>query len=147
MPPGRPPSKFVQDHFKKGREVPNDSRRFYYHCLYCNDETEIQHRDNELATHITSSKACPNAPQRAREEGLRELLRKGKVSRDQVGQPLLLDAESSNNQKESSAVAGNSVDAVIPSKKRRRRSPTLVGWVDVGLSERQIGEANLALFR
>lgn len=161
MPAGRPPNKFVQDHFIKGRGVDNDSKRFYYHCYYCNDERELQHRDSRLALHLTSFEDCPNAPESARTAGFQEILRKGKVSQGEIGQPLLplpptdtsgshnLDSEASNASGTSATVTVPvDVSAVmIPSKKRRSQASTLAGWVDVGLTERQISDANLALFR
>ena len=77
-------------------------------------------------------------------------MRKGHISPSSIGQPLLTVPEKAPDDAESEThmpVPSGSANAVIPSKKRRSKTDTLEGWIDVGLTEQRENEAKLAFFR
>lgn len=153
---GRPPSKFIADHFTKGNALSNNSHRFLWCCKYCpEDNPRIEGRDNRLYLHITNPKECPNAPREVRHQGLIILANKGKVV---SGTSIFssLDKSSSSSSHSEPTIPDNNVSmepiasqstspSLIVAKKRKQN--TLDYFVDRPLSESQKSDADVKLFR
>ena len=68
---GRPTDKFIEAHFKKKERLNNNTRKWRVICVHC--ESELTHRNDKCAEHISDIKNCPNAPEHARTQALLKL--------------------------------------------------------------------------
>ncbi|KAJ3990837.1 hypothetical protein F5050DRAFT_1547890, partial [Lentinula boryana] len=123
---------FYTNHFTRLEALDNKTKRSLFKCNFCGDDPNsqgraIEHRDNRLANHITSTTECPNATQAARSAA--HLLMKAKKSGD---------TEVTGS--------GTGAEATKPAKKRKHQSD-LDSVVDRPMSEAQQNSANRKLFK
>jgi len=152
---GRPPPKFYTENFRQLEAVGNNSNRFFWACLHCSADSEssglgshIEGRDNRLYKHIAEPRLCPAAPTKARQEARQIMAGKGHVYLDvpvisSSANPDLdvTTGTSANNLVSEPAITAQTVAA------KKRKGGTLDYFVDHALSEKQIDEAHVKLFR
>ncbi|VDB95632.1 unnamed protein product [Peniophora sp. CBMAI 1063] len=162
-PGGRPVAHVISDNFKRGEKKQDKSGRYFYECKTCS--AIIEHRDNKLLKHLAHN--CADATPSQKTAALRHLgsasHKKGKTVFGVIppesgsAEPVaggIVNAQLQQHLSDTGEGAvvtvggqGENVVAVRASKKRARGSMTLDGWIDYPLTDEQIHEANLRLFR
>ncbi|KAF8645091.1 hypothetical protein AX14_009283 [Amanita brunnescens Koide BX004] len=148
----RPVHELITLNFTRLEKVQNKSNRYFWKCNHCGDAdgsrgAQIQGRDNNLANHL---KECLKAPQEARKDA--RVFLSNKVQTEGSGpSDVLPSMNSSGTSSSSQAVtesgrSGNlAVTAVSGVKKRKSNS--LIGYVDVAMTKEQAARANSKLIR
>lgn len=158
MTRGRPPSVLITTNFTKGRSVGNNSHRHYYICKHCDNEREIEHRDNNLLDHLANRRACPNAPNDQYTAALRQLAGK-RVQGARYRNPSTDELESAGAGEEnvereavpnpaamSEEAMGGEGQVQVARVKKRKTGP-LDMFVDQPMTDAMQTEANRRWFR
>ena len=146
----RPVHELITLNFTRLEKVQNKSNRYFWKCNHCGDAdgsrgAQIQGHDNNLANHL---KECLKAPQEARKDAC--VFLSNKVQTEGSG-PLdvLPSMNSSGTSSSSQAVtesgrSGNLAVAAVSGVKKRK-SNSLIGYVDVVMTKEQAARANSKL--